>query len=165
MGIFDIFKKKTKVENDGIVSPTNGELLELASVPDAVFSQKMMGDGFAIKSTDGEIVSPVNGTVEMVFETKHAVGLKAENGLEILIHLGVDTVNLKGEGFEVFVKAGDKIKSGDRLIKMDVDFIQKNAKSDISPIIFTNLQDDQYINVVTGAVKAKEENRVKVIKK
>ncbi|MGL5328449.1 MAG: PTS sugar transporter subunit IIA [Peptostreptococcaceae bacterium] len=164
MGIFDIFKKKNKEENKNqIVSPTNGEILELAQVPDEVFSQKMMGDGFAIKSSDGTIVSPVNGTIEMVFDTKHAVGLKNEDGLEILIHLGIDTVNLKGEGFEVFVKAGDTVKAGDKLIQMDVDFIQKNAKSDISPVIFTNLEDGKSVKIVTGKVEAKEAKRVEIV--
>ncbi|CEH34975.1 PTS sugar transporter subunit IIA [Romboutsia lituseburensis] len=163
MGIFDMFKKK-KQEEKGIIALTNGELLEITEVPDEVFSNKIMGDGFAIKSNDGIIVSPVDGTVEMVFDTKHAVGLKADNGLEILIHLGVDTVNLKGEGFEVFVNAGDKVSAGDKLIKMDVDFIQKNAKSDISPIIFTNLEENQSVKVITGKVVAKEENRIEILK-
>lgn len=163
MGIFDMFKKK-KQEEKGIIALTNGELLEITEVPDEVFSNKIMGDGFAIKSTDGIIVSPVDGTVEMVFDTKHAVGLKADNGLEILIHLGVDTVNLKGEGFEVFVNAGDKVSAGDKLIKMDVDFIQKNAKSDISPVIFTNLEENQSVKVITGKVVAKEENRIEILK-
>lgn len=163
MGIFDMFKKK-KQEEKGIIALTNGELLEITEVPDEVFSNKIMGDGFAIKSTDGIIVSPVDGTVEMVFDTKHAVGLKADNGLEILIHLGVDTVNLKGEGFEVFVNAGDKVSAGDKLIKMDVDFIQKNAKSDISPVIFTNLEENQNVKVITGKVVAKEENRIEILK-
>ncbi|WP_270940041.1 PTS sugar transporter subunit IIA [Romboutsia lituseburensis] len=163
MGIFNMFKKK-KQEEKGIIALTNGELLEITEVPDEVFSNKIMGDGFAIKSTDGIIVSPVDGTVEMVFDTKHAVGLKADNGLEILIHLGVDTVNLKGEGFEVFVNAGDKVSAGDKLIKMDVDFIQKNAKSDISPVIFTNLEENQSVKVITGKVVAKEENRIEILK-
>lgn len=163
MGIFDMFKKK-KQEEKGIIALTNGELLEITEVPDEVFSNKIMGDGFAIKSNDGIIVSPVDGTVEMVFDTKHAVGLKADNGLEILIHLGVDTVNLKGEGFEVFVNAGDKVSAGDKLIKMDVDFIQKNAKSDISPVIFTNLEENQSVKVITGKVVAKEENRIEILK-
>ncbi len=167
MGLFDFLKKNKKEEiieqPKGIVSPTNGELLEISVVPDEVFSQKMMGDGFAIKSSDGVIVSPVSGSVEMVFETKHAIGLKTNDGLEILIHLGIDTVNLKGEGFNVFVKTGDKVKAGDKLIKIDVDFIKANAKSDISPVVFTNLKDNQSIKVVTGPVNAKDENRIEIV--
>ncbi|MGL4912400.1 MAG: PTS sugar transporter subunit IIA [Romboutsia sp.] len=163
MGIFDMFKKK-KPQKKGILSPTNGTLLEITEVPDEVFSNKIMGDGFAIKSSDGMILSPVDGTVEMVFDTKHAIGLKTEVGLEILIHLGIDTVNLKGEGFEVFVNEGDSVTAGDKLIKMDVDFIQKNAKSDISPVIFTNLEENQTIKVIAGNVEAKEMNRIEIVK-
>ena len=162
MRIFNIFKnKKSESKNTNeILSPTNGELLELSEVPDQVFSQKIMGDGFAIKSNDGNIVSPVNGTVEMIFDTKHAIGLKDENGREILIHLGIDTVNLNGEGFEVFVATGDKIKAGDKLIKMNVNFIKENATSDISPIIFTNLKENESVSVVTGVVSSLEKNRI-----
>lgn len=166
MGIFDIFKK-SKVDDDkdkGILSPTNGELLEITQVPDQVFSQKLMGDGFAMKSNDGIILSPVNGIVEMVFETKHAIGLKTSDGLEVLIHLGIDTVNLRGEGFKVFVNANDKVKAGDKLIEMDLEFIRNNATSDISPVIFTNLKENQSVKVITGKVSAKEENRIEIIK-
>lgn len=163
--IFNIFKsnKNTKENSSNeIVSPTNGQILELSEVPDQVFSQKLMGDGFAIKSTDGIIVSPINGTVEMIFETKHAIGLKDTNGREVLIHLGIDTVNLKGEGFNVFVNVGDKVKAGDKLIEMDVDFIKANAPSDISPIIFTNLNENESVSVITGDVNILEKNRIYV---
>lgn len=165
MGLFDFFKKDKKESNNQnrIISPTNGELLELSSVPDEVFSQKLMGDGFAIKSSDGIIVSPVNGTVEMIFETKHAIGLKTDSGLEVLIHLGIDTVNLKGKGFEVLVKEKQKVKAGEKLVNMDVDYIKNNAPSDISPIIFTNLIEGQKVKVVTGSVKASEENRIEIL--
>lgn len=162
MGIFDIFKKKSK--QSGIVSPTNGELLEITSVPDEVFSNRIMGDGFAIKSSDGIIVSPIDATVEMIFDTKHAIGLKTDDGLELLIHLGVDTVNLKGEGFEIFTKVGDKVKAGQKIMKMNVPFIRENASSDISPVIFTNLDQNQSIKVVTGKVEANEANRVEIVK-
>lgn len=165
MGFFDIFKKNKQIEENkkGIVSPTNGELLDISQVPDEVFSQKMMGDGFAMISSDGNIVSPIDGSVEMIFETKHAIGLKTEDGLEILIHLGIDTVSLKGEGFDVLVESGQKVKAGDKLIKMDVDFIRNNAPSDISPVIFTNLNDNQAIKVISGKVVAGEENRIEII--
>ncbi|MGL4913261.1 MAG: PTS sugar transporter subunit IIA [Romboutsia sp.] len=164
MGIFDFFKKKKEEEKDkGILSLTNGELLELKDVPDEVFSQKMMGDGFAIKSTDGVILSPVDGTVQMVFETKHAIGLMTKDNIEVLIHLGIDTVKLKGEGFEVFVNPGDEVVAGQKLIKMDVDFIKANAKSDISPVLFTNLDPSKSVKVVTGKVSAKEASRIEII--
>lgn len=165
MGIFDIFKKSKKEEaKNGIVSLTNGELLDITKVPDEVFSTKMMGDGFAIKSNDGIIVSPVDGKIGVVFETKHAIIIESKEGKEILIHLGIDTVNLKGEGFEVFVNVGDEVKAGDKLVKMDVEFIEANAKSSISPVIFTNLESNESIKVVEGPVSVGEANRVEIVK-
>lgn len=162
MGLFDIFKKKEEKKELIIVSPVNGELLDITEVPDEVFSQKMMGDGFAIKSNDGLVVSPVDAEVQLVFETKHAIGLKTEEGLEMLIHFGVDTVKLKGEGFNIFVKAGDNVKAGDKLMQVDLDYIKENAKSDISPIIFTNLEEGKIVEVKLGDVNAGEEGRVKL---
>ena len=169
MGIFDIFKKSkkevaTKEDKKGILSLTNGELLDITKVPDEVFSTKMMGDGFAIKSNDGIIVSPVDGKIGVVFETKHAIIIESKEGKEILIHLGIDTVNLKGEGFEVFVNVGDEVKAGDRLVKMDVEFIEANAKSSISPVIFTNLESNESIKVIEGPVSVGEANRVEIVK-
>lgn len=164
MGIFKFFNRKKEDENL-ILSPTNGEILDISEVPDAVFSEKLMGDGFAIKSSDGMIVSPLNGTIEMLFDTKHAIGLKSYDGLEILIHLGIDTVKLNGNGFEVFVKQGYSVKAGQELIKMDLEYIRNNAKSDISPIIFTNLEKNQAIEVITGSVLAKEDSRIRIIQK
>ncbi len=169
MGIFDIFKKSKKevaVKEDkkGIISLTNGELLDITKVPDEVFSTKMMGDGFAIKSNDGIIVSPVDGKIGVVFETKHAIIIESTEGKEILIHLGIDTVNLKGEGFEVFVNVGDEVKAGDKLVKMDVPFIEANAKSSISPVIFTNLESNESIKVIEGPVSVGEANRVEIVK-
>lgn len=164
MGIFDIFKKSKKEDKKGIVSLTNGELLDITKVPDEVFSTKMMGDGFAIKSNDGVIVSPVDGKIGVVFETKHAIIIESTEGKEILIHLGIDTVNLKGEGFEVFVNVGDEVKAGDKLVKMDVEFIEANAKSAISPVIFTNLESNESIKVIEGPVSVGEANRVEIVK-
>ena len=170
MGLFDFFKKKKEtvvesniVELKGILCPTNGEILALSEVPDEVFAQKMMGDGFAVKSNDGIFVSPVSGTVEMIFDTKHAIGLRSNDNIEILIHMGIDTVNLNGKGFDVFVKVGDKVKAGDRLAKMDVEYVKSNSKSDITPVIFTALEDGKYVKLVTGEAKAKEENRIELV--
>ncbi|CEK30310.1 PTS system glucose-specific transporter subunit IIA [[Clostridium] sordellii] len=165
MGLFDIFKKSKQEESaKGIVSPTNGELLDISKVPDEVFSTKMMGDGFAIKSTDGVIVSPVDGKIGVVFETKHAIIIESKEGKEILLHLGIDTVNLKGEGFEVFVNVGDEVKAGDKLVKMDLPFIEANAKSSISPVIFTNLESNESIKVTEGPVNVGETGKVEIVK-
>ncbi|MEH7085535.1 PTS glucose transporter subunit IIA [Neobacillus drentensis] len=119
--------------------PIEGEIIPITEVPDQVFSQKMMGDGFAIVPSKGSVVSPVDGEIMNVFPTKHAIGIKASQGYEILIHVGMDTVNLKGEGFTVLVKDGEKITKGQEILKFDLDFIKKSAPSIVTPIIFTNL--------------------------
>lgn len=153
-----------EVQKEKIVPLTNGELVNISQVPDEVFSSKMMGDGFAMKTTDGIILSPVEGTIVTVFPTKHAVAINSIDGREVLIHLGVDTVNLKGEGFETFVEENQKVKVGDKLVKMDVDFIEKNAKSSMPIVVFTNLAEGETVKLVEGNAKAGELNRIEIVK-
>lgn len=129
------------------VSPLKGEIMPISDVPDEVFSGKMMGDGFAILPSDGEIVSPINGKVLNVFPTKHALGLQAEDGTEVLIHFGIDTVTLKGEGFEAFVSEGDEIKQGQTLLKVDIASVQDKVPSIVTPIVFTNLGEGQTVKI------------------
>lgn len=149
--------------NESISSPLSGELVPLAEVPDDVFAGKMMGDGFAIVPEDGEIVSPVNGKIVNLFPTKHAIGILSEGGKEILIHVGIDTVNLKGEGFEPLVKEGDEVKQGQPLLKADLAYIEKHAKSTITPIVFTNLKDGETVTIERNrSVSANEENIITI---
>lgn len=129
------------------IAPLEGKLLPLSAVPDQVFSGKMMGDGFAIEPTKGSVKSPVSGTIVNLFPTKHAIGLLTENGKEVLIHVGLDTVNLKGEGFETLVEQGDTVKQGQELLRFDLNFIKENATSTITPIIFTNLAEGEFIQL------------------
>ncbi|HCZ0648989.1 TPA: PTS transporter subunit IIABC [Staphylococcus aureus] len=114
-----------------------GEVTPLSEVPDQVFSEKMMGDGIAIKPSQGEVRAPFNGKIQMIFPTKHAIGLVSDSGLELLIHIGLDTVKLNGEGFTLHVEEGQEVKQGDLLINFDLDYIRNHAKSDITPIIVT----------------------------
>ncbi|EOD4669039.1 glucose-specific PTS transporter subunit IIBC [Staphylococcus aureus] len=118
-------------------APLTGEVTPLPEVPDQVFSEKMMGDGIAIKPSQGEVRAPFNGKVQMIFPTKHAIGLVSDSGLELLIHIGLDTVKLNGEGFTLHVEEGQEVKQGDLLINFDLDYIRNHAKSDITPIIVT----------------------------
>ena len=133
--MFNIFKKKKYVD---IYSPINGRLLKIEDVPDPVFSQKMVGDGVALEPKEGIVYSPVNGTIIQLFPTKHALGIKTEEGLEVLIHIGMDTVEMKGNGFESFVSEGEKVKIGDKLIKFDMELVKKEHPL-TSPIIITNM--------------------------
>lgn len=118
-------------------APLTGEVTPLSEVPDQVFSEKMMGDGIAIKPSQGEVRAPFNGKVQMIFPTKHAIGLVSDSGLELLIHIGLDTVKLNGEGFTLHVEEGQEVKQGDLLINFDLDYIRNHAKSDITPIFVT----------------------------
>ena len=119
-------------------SPIEGKLVLLEDVDDKVFSQKLMGDGFAVEITKSDIISPFDGEVIMTFPTKHAYGLKRNDGLEILIHLGMDTVALNGQGFDCFVKTGDQIKQGETIAKVDLEYVKKQGKSLVSPVIVTS---------------------------
>lgn len=134
---FNLFKKK-KDEGLEIVAPLNGKVVPLEEVPDPVFSQKMMGEGIAIVPTDGQVHSPVDGKIVQVAPTKHAVGIEAEDGTEILIHFGLETVALKGEGFEMKVTDGQSVSKGDILLVADLDYVKENADHIITPIIITN---------------------------
>ncbi|MCD5002386.1 PTS glucose transporter subunit IIA [Enterococcus saccharolyticus] len=121
-----------------ILLPIKGEKIDLSEVPDEMFSQKLLGDGFAIRPTEGKVYAPFNGTVEMIFDTYHAIGLKSDTGTELLIHIGIDTVNLKKQGFVPKVQAGDTIKVGDLLMEFDIDQIKKSGYSIETPIVVTN---------------------------
>ncbi|WP_181350710.1 glucose-specific PTS transporter subunit IIBC [Thalassobacillus sp. CUG 92003] len=156
---------ETPVEHGDLnfVSPLKGEIMSISDVPDQVFSDKMMGDGFAIKPEDGKIVSPVKGKVLNVFPTKHAIGLEAENGMEILIHIGIDTVSLKGEGFEAMIEEGDEVKQGQALMQVDIDYVSEHATSIVTPIVFTNLQEGQEVHVkASGRVHHNDADIIKI---
>ncbi|WP_436861650.1 PTS sugar transporter subunit IIA [Staphylococcus caeli] len=156
-----LFGKGKEVNKESaIYAPITGEYVKIEDIPDPVFAQKMMGEGFGINPTEGEVVSPIEGKVDNVFPTKHAIGLKAENGLEILVHIGLDTVQLDGQGFEVLVESGDSVNVGDPLLKFDLDYIKTNAKSVISPIIITNSDNTSDISVESVAAVKKGETKI-----
>ncbi|MBI0580248.1 PTS transporter subunit EIIC [Neobacillus cucumis] len=127
------------LSDEDFVMPIEGEIIPITEVPDQVFSQKMMGDGFGIVPANGSLVSPVDGEILNVFPTKHALGIRSKQGYEILIHIGLDTVNLKGEGFTVLVNEGDKVTKGQAILNFDLEFIKKSVPSTVTPVIFTNL--------------------------
>jgi PTS system beta-glucosides-specific IIC component len=124
--------------NQEILSPLSGTVIPLENVNDKVFSTKMMGEGIAIRPKIGKVVAPFDGVIEMVFETKHAIGLKSYDGCELLIHVGLDTVELKGKSFKAHVKSGQEIKTGDLLLEFDIEQIQKAGFDTTTPVIITN---------------------------
>ncbi len=121
-----------------VVQPIEGEVLPLEMVEDAAFSQGLMGDGLAINPRKGEVKAPFNGQVTVLFPTKHAIGLTSDSGVELLIHVGMDTVSLGGEHFESFVKVGDKVKTGQKLLAFDMEAIANQGLSLVTPVIITN---------------------------
>ena len=134
-----------------IASPMKGEIMPLNEVNDETFASEMMGKGVAIKPVDGKVVSPINGIVQTIFKTKHAIGLKSEDGTEILTHIGMDTVQLEGKHFKAYVKDGDKVKIGDTLIEFDTEAIKKEGYELTTPVIVTNTND--YLEVLARGVK------------
>lgn len=126
-----------------IVAPCDGEVIPLSEVPDQVFSGGMMGDGVGFIPRQPEIVAPFHGKVKALFPTKHAIGIESTDGVELLIHIGIDTVKLNGEGFESFVKVGDEVAEGQLLMKVDLEYLQQHAPSIVTPMIVTNLGERQ----------------------
>lgn len=134
-----LFGKKSVEEQ--LVAPLNGKVVPLDEVDDPVFSQRMMGDGVAIEPTDGKVVSPIDGEIVQIFPTNHAVGIKTKSGVEVLVHIGLETVAMEGEGFEGHVKQGDQVSAGDQLITFDPELVKEKAKSTITPVVITNFDD------------------------
>lgn len=131
------FLKKKSIE---LKTPIVGNAIELSRVPDEVFASKILGDGIAFEPSEGILYAPIRGEILQVFPTKHALGLKTKEGIELLLHIGIDTVKLNGEGFESFVESGDTVSEGQKLIKFDIDIIKRDAKSAITPLIITNME-------------------------
>lgn len=129
----------------------------MSETPDEAFSSRMMGDGAVVYPTSGEVLAPIDSDITFIFPSKHAIGLKTTDGIELLIHIGIDTVKLDGKGFNIYVKDGDKVKKGDRLLSFDLEFIKNNATSIATPIVCTSLNDKQKVRLLkTGNVKLGE---------
>ena len=136
----DLYGKQNKSGSLGFISPVEGKVMELSEVKDKVFSQGIMGNGFAVELTSGTVRAPFSGEVTVAFPTGHAIGMKRADGLEVLIHIGMDTVELNGKGFSLKVKQGDYVSAGDVLVEVDLDYIKSEGKSLVSPVVFPNGQ-------------------------
>jgi glucose-specific phosphotransferase system IIA component len=144
-----LMSKKSPQSIHAYQMPLEGEVLALTSVPDQTFAEKILGDGYAIKPVNGLVRSPAHAKVIQLFHTNHAIGLETKDGLELLIHIGIDTVSMKGEGFRSFVKVGDIVEAGDKLIEFDLELVRQKAKSDITPVIITNMDKVKSFQVKT----------------
>lgn len=151
MAFFDIFKKEKKYKPENLIgkeaeakvvySPLKGEMLALEKVSDSAFSQKVIGDGIAIIPTEGKLYSPINGTVIALFETKHAMGIMSDDGIEILIHIGIDTVEMQGRGFKALVQKGDHVVLGQLLIEFDINQIEEAGYEATTMVLVPNYRD------------------------
>lgn len=140
-----------------LVAPVSGQVYSLDDVPDEAFSSRIVGDGIAIKPTSDEVLAPASGTVVKIFETNHAFCLETENGVELIVHMGIDTVALKGEGCARLVEEGAEVEAGTPILKLDLPFLEANAKSMISPVIISNIDDFAGVEIlVEGQVVAGE---------
>jgi len=152
MSLFNFFKKNKEKNYIEIYSPLNGKVIDLSEVPDKMFADKMIGDGCAIDPTEGFIHSVADAKIN-IFDTNHLITFDLRCGLELIVHFGIDTIKLDGHGFERLVMPGD-IKAGDKIIKYNLEYILKNSKSAITPIIIPNMEDISELEVVaTGDVK------------
>ncbi len=143
--MFNFFKK-----NQEILSPVSGKVIDLSKVPDEVFSQRLAGDGVAVEPTSTEIVAPADGVLTLIFNTNHAFALTLKNGVELLIHIGIDTVALNGKGFTRLAEQGTKVKAGTPIVRVDKDFIEKSGYSLVTLALITNTDIVKDINGAVG---------------
>lgn len=151
MGIFTkLFGKPEDIDPNALYAPMLGQAVPVTEVPDATFAEGMLGQGIAIIPSDGRVCAPCNATVENMFETGHAVSLTAENGAEILIHVGLETVSLGGKCFKIHVKNGQKVKKGQLLMEVDLEGIRAAGLDTITPVLVCNYDDFSQFEVSTG---------------
>lgn len=148
--MFGFLKSKT-VE---VKAPVDGEVLSIESVNDDVFSQKMVGDGVAIRPTGNLFTAPIDGVVSKIFSSNHAYSIKEDNGLEVMVHIGLETVALNGKGFTRQAQEGDKVKAGDLIIEADLAYIKAHAKDSITPVIILDESESKSIEKKLGSVKS-----------
>ena len=147
-----LFQKKEKV----LLAVANGKAIPLSEVPDEAFASGLLGGGFAIDPADGTVYSPVNGRVESITESHHAYTLISEDGLDILVHIGIDTVELKGEGFLPMVSVGDQVKAGDVLARVDLNILRGRNFPSVIPVLVTNPDQITVVKIRTGSVNGGE---------
>jgi PTS system glucose-specific IIA component len=169
MGLFDKLKKLVSDEAPAagaieVIAPLSGEIVNIEDVPDVVFAEKIVGDGIAIKPNGDKIVAPVNGTIGKIFETNHAFSIESDEGVELFVHFGIDTVELKGEGFTRIAEEGQVVKAGDTVIEFDLAFLQEKAKSTLTPVVISNMDEIKELNKLSGSVVVGETPVLRVTK-
>ncbi len=157
MGLFDKLKSlvseaKTNSDSIEIYAPLSGDIVNIEDVPDVVFAEKIVGDGIAIKPAGNKIVAPVDGTIGKIFETNHAFSIESNEGIELFVHFGIDTVELKGEGFKRIASEGQVVKKGDLIIEFDLSVLEDKAKSVLTPVVISNMDEIKELVKLDGPV-------------
>lgn len=161
--MLNLFKKKA--EDVILYAPVNGDGVALDKVNDKMFADKVLGDGIAVIPKEEVIYAPCNGVISMVAVTKHAFGITADNGAEILVHIGFDTVSLNGEGFQIYVKQGQKVKANDQVLKVDISLMKEKQIDMTIPVVVTNSSEYEIIKIKEMGSVTKEMQMVKIRKK
>lgn len=158
MGFFDkLFgSKDNKAVEVVVYSPLSGEIVNIEDVPDVVFSEKIVGDGVAIRPTGNKIVAPIDGVIGKIFETNHAFSMESKEGVELFVHFGIDTVELKGEGFTRVAQEGQEVKRGETVLEIDLALLEQKAKSVLTPVVISNMDEISNLDKKAGQVVAGE---------
>ena len=157
MGLFDKLKQFVSDDESAgieVFSPLTGEIVKIEDVPDVVFAEKIVGDGVAIKPTGNQIVAPMSGKIGKIFETNHAFAIESDEGIELFVHFGIDTVELKGEGFKRIAEEGQQVKAGDTIIEIDLPFLESRAKSVLTPVVISNMDSITDLVKLSGEAEA-----------
>lgn len=161
MGLFD--KIKSLVSDDKksngfieIVAPLSGVIMSIENVPDVVFAEKIVGDGVAIKPAGNKMVAPVDGVIGKIFETNHAFSIESDSGIELFIHFGIDTVELKGQGFQRIAEEGQRVQKGETVIEFDLPLLEEKAKSTLTPVVISNMDEIKELVKLSGSVNVGE---------
>jgi len=169
MGFFDSLKKAVTgspqvADTIDIIAPISGEIVPIEDVPDIVFAEKIVGDGIAIRPTGNKMVAPCNGEIGKIFETNHAFSLESDTGIELFVHFGIDTVELKGEGFTRVAQEGQKVKAGDTVIEFDLELLTEKAKSVMTPVVISNMDEIKELQKLSGSVEVGSDVILKIVK-
>ena len=157
MGLFDKIKQFVSDDNKNsteVIAPLTGEIVKIEDVPDVVFAEKIVGDGVAIKPSGNKIVAPLNGKIGKIFDTNHAFAIESDEGIELFVHFGIDTVELKGEGFTRVAEEGQQVKIGYTIIEIDLPLLESKAKSVLTPVVVSNMDTIVELTKLTGSVEA-----------
>ncbi|NMB07181.1 MAG: PTS glucose transporter subunit IIA [Tissierellia bacterium] len=160
--MLNFFKKNKPIE---ILSPMTGKIIPLDEINDKGFSEKNLGDGIAIELTDGKVIAPFDGEITSTYKANHCLVIRSKEGIELLIHIGLDTIKLKGEGFTQHVSLMDKVEKGDVILEADLEFLKEKGKSLVSPVIINNMGRIESLEKSEGDVQKGQDNIMTVILK